>query len=78
MRIILLIVVIGLALTLVKWALLSDRRLPRNRVRHLRVRLRLRLHPGKGHATVAELWWRWGRQAMFRHSERVRPGLTGP
>ena len=66
----------GLVLTAVKWAFLPDRRLPRHRVRLLRVRLRLRLHPGKGHATVFELWWRWGRLAAFRHSARVRPGMT--
>jgi len=78
MRIVLLIAITGLVLTAVKWALLSGRRLPRHRVRHLRLRVRLRLHPGKGHATIAELWWRWGRLAMLRHSLRIRPGLTGP
>ena len=75
MRIVLLLVAAGLVLTSVKWAFLSGRRLPRNRVRHMRVRLRLRLHPGKGHATVVELWWRWGRLAVLRHGGRVRPGL---
>ena len=44
------------------------RRLPRHRVRYLRLRVRLRLHPGHGHATVAELWLRWGRLAAFRRS----------
>ena len=66
----------GLVLIAVKWAFLHGRRLPRHRVRHLRIRLRLRLHPGKGHATVAELWWRWGRLAAFRNSRRTRPSLT--
>jgi len=42
----------------------------------MRIRLRLRLHPGKGHATVFELWWRWGRLAMFRTSRRTRPSMT--
>ena len=46
----------GIVLTGVKWAILPDRRLPRNRVRHLRIRLKPRLHPGKGHATIVELW----------------------
>src|SRR6202034_351801 len=32
--------------------------------------------PGKGHATIAELWWRWGRLAAFRRSRRSRPSLT--
>ena len=58
----------GLVLIAVKWAFLHDRRLPRHRVRYLRIRLRLRLHPDKGHATVAELWWRWGRLAALRHA----------
>jgi hypothetical protein len=55
-----LIAAAGVVLTIVKWAFLPDWRLPRNRVRHLRIRLRLRLHPGRGHATLIELWWRLG------------------
>jgi hypothetical protein len=49
---------------------------PRHRIRHLRIRLKLRLHPSKGHVTIVELWWRWGRLAAFRNSRRTRPGLT--
>ena len=52
MKYVLLIAIAGLLLVAVKWALLPSRRLPRHRVRHLRIRLRLRLHPGRGHATV--------------------------
>jgi len=66
----------GMLLIAIKWAFLHGRRLPRHRVRHLRIRLRLRLHPGKGHATIAELWWRWGRLAAFRNSRRTRPSLS--
>ena len=54
--ILILIAVAAVLLTAVKWAFLPFlpyRRLPRNRVRHLRLRLHLRLHPGAGHATVA-------------------------
>ena len=76
MNTVILIAVTGVILTIVKWALIPDRRLPRNRIRHMRTRLRLRLNPGKGHATTAELWWRWGRLAAFRRSRRTRPGLT--
>jgi type IV secretory pathway TraG/TraD family ATPase VirD4 len=68
----------GLLLTIVKWAFfpwIPWRRLPRHRVRYLRLRLHLRLHPGAGHATVAELWLRWGRLAMLARSGRTRPGL---
>jgi len=48
------LVVAGLA----KWALVHGRQLPGNRVRHAKVRLHLRLHPGRGYATVFELWLR--------------------
>jgi hypothetical protein len=59
-----------------KWALVPGRRLPRHRVRHTRLRLHLRLHPGRGYATCFELWLRWGRLAAFRRSGRTRPALT--
>jgi type IV secretion system protein VirD4 len=58
------------------WAYVPHRKLPGNRVRHNRIRLRLRLHPGRGHATVFELWWRWGRFAAFRRSDRSRRSLS--
>jgi type IV secretory pathway TraG/TraD family ATPase VirD4 len=68
----------GLALTCLRWAFfpwLPHRRLPSHRVRHLRLRLHLRLHPGPGHATLAELWLRWGRLSCFRRSRQARPSL---
>ena len=77
--VIILIAVTGVVLTAVKWAFLPSvpyRRLPRHRVRYLRLRLHLRLHPGPGHATVAELWLRWGRFAAFRRSARARRSLS--
>ena len=55
-----------------RWCFLPHGRLPRFRVRYMRIRLRLRLHPGRGHASVFELWLRWGRLAAFRRSGRVR------
>ena len=58
-----------------RWCLLPHACLPRFRVRNLRLRLLLRLHPGRGHATTFELWRRWGRLAAFRHSGRSRPSL---
>ena len=58
------------------WAFLPARYLPGNRARHLRIRLHLRLHPGKGFATVFGLWLRWGRFAAFRKSGRVRRSLN--
>jgi type IV secretion system protein VirD4 len=65
----------GLAV-LAGWAVVPQRRLAANRVRYQRVRLWLRLHPGKGQAALWTLWWRWGRLASFRQSDRVRPTLT--
>jgi type IV secretion system protein VirD4 len=66
-------IVIGLA---ARWVWQLHRHLPHNRVRDLRIRLRLRVHPGRGHASVFEVWLRWGRLAAFRESGRTRPGLT--
>jgi type IV secretion system protein VirD4 len=54
------------------WAFLPARYLPGNRARHLRIRLHLRLHPGKGFAHVFSLWLRWGRLAALRRSGRIR------
>ena len=56
------------------WAFLPARHLPGNRARHLRVRLHLRLHPGKGFAHLFSLWLRWGRFAALRRSGRIRAG----
>ena len=58
------------------WAYVPHRQLPGNRVRHNRLRLRLRLHPGRGHATVFALWLHWGRFAAFRGSGRSRRSLS--
>ena len=58
-----------------RWAFLPARYLPRYRARTLRVRLRLRLHPGKGFATLFGLHLRWGRLAALRRSGRIRPSL---
>jgi type IV secretion system protein VirD4 len=52
------------------------RRLPRHRVRHMRIRLHLRLHPGPGFASAFECWLRWGRLASFRGSKRARPSQS--
>ncbi len=76
---IILIIVSGIVLTAFKWAFLPSmpyRRLPRHRVRHLRLRLYLRLHPGPGFATLPQLWLRWGRWAVYRRSARARRSLT--
>jgi type IV secretory pathway TraG/TraD family ATPase VirD4 len=59
-----------------RWCVGPHSHLPRFRVRYLRLRLHLRLHPGRGLASVFELWLRWGRLAAFRRSGRIRPSMT--
>jgi type IV secretion system protein VirD4 len=63
---------------IVAWAFVPSRYLPGNRARHLRVRLHLRLHPGKGFAHGFSLWLRWGRLAVLRRSGRIRPSVPLP
>ena len=41
----------------------------------MRWRIRLRMHPGPGFASFAELWCRWSRHAAIGHGRRARPGL---
>jgi type IV secretion system protein VirD4 len=59
------------------WAMWPSRRMPRNRVRYQRWRLRCRLRPGRGHANVFELNTAWSRRAAFGESSRTRPSLGG-
>jgi hypothetical protein len=73
---VILLVVIVVMAAAAKWAFWPSRNLPLNRVRHTRIRLRLRLHPGRGFASAFECWLRWGRLASFRASKRARPSLT--
>ena len=67
--------VLLVAAAFASWAFLPARYLPGNRARHLRIRVHLRLHPGKGFATVASLHLRWGRIAALRRSGRIRRSL---
>jgi type IV secretory pathway TraG/TraD family ATPase VirD4 len=69
------VAVVLLVLAFATWAFLPAKYLPGNRTRHLRIRLHLRLHPGKGFATVFSLWLRWGRLAALRRSGRIRRSL---
>jgi hypothetical protein len=70
------LVILLAAGAVLRWFTFPGRRLPRNRVRMMRVRLRLGLRPGPGHATGVECWWRWGRFATFRRSRRARRSLS--
>src|SRR5262249_24633218 len=71
--IVLAVVLILVAFT--AWAFLPARHLPGHRARHLRLRLHLRLHPGKGFAHAFSLHLRWSRFAALRRSSRIRPAL---
>jgi hypothetical protein len=65
-----------LVLAAARWCWGPHSHLPRFRVRVMRLRLYLRLHPGRGHASAVELWLRWGRFAALRRSGRSRRSLT--
>ena len=54
---------------------LGGRAQGRRRARALKWRIRLRLRPGAGFASLAELVFRWGRLAAVHHGKRIRPGL---
>ena len=62
-----LVLVLGLT---ARWTVFSGRR-----IRRMRWRIRLRLHPGPGFATTAELLFRWSRLAALHHGRRSRPGM---
>jgi type IV secretion system protein VirD4 len=69
------LVVLLVVAAFVSWAFLPARYLPSNRARYLRLRLHLRLHPGRGFTTVFGLWLHWGRLAALRRSSRIRRSL---
>jgi hypothetical protein len=54
---------------------LSRKAALRHRARALRWRIKLRLRPGPGYASLAELVIRWSRAAAFFHGRRARPSL---
>jgi type IV secretion system protein VirD4 len=70
-----LLIVVLIIVTFATWAFLPARHLPGHRARHLRIRLHLRLHPGKGFADAFSLHLRWSRFAVLRRSRRIRPAL---
>jgi type IV secretion system protein VirD4 len=69
------LVVVLIITAFATWAFLPARHLPGNRARHLRIRLHLRLHPGKGFAHAFSLHLRWSRFAVLRRSRRIRRSL---
>jgi len=65
--------VIMLTALAAKWAFWPRHTLPRHRIRHMKLRLFLHLHPGPGHATIAELHRHWGRRASALKDRWARP-----
>jgi hypothetical protein len=65
---------------LISWAFIPARYMPGNRVRYLRLRLRLRQHPGKGFAGIGSLWLRWGRLSTCgaRSAKTATPRRKSP
>ena len=63
---------VGLAL-FAHWAFWPRHELPRHRVRHLKLRLFFRLHPGRGHATLFELWRHWSSRASAQKDRYAKP-----
>ena len=66
------VLVLLLAVLAARWAFWPRSSLPRNRIRHQRLRLFLRLHPGRGHATWWELHRHWSRRACYKRVRQVR------
>jgi type IV secretion system protein VirD4 len=69
----LVIVLLALALAVVLSARLTL--FSGDRVRRVRWRIRFRMQPGPGFATIAEMWARWSRHAAIGHGRRARPGM---
>jgi type IV secretion system protein VirD4 len=72
-KLVILLVALLAVAAAVKWAFWPSRHLPASRVRHTRLRLHLRLHPGRGFASAFAAM---GSLASFRGSKRARPSLT--
>jgi type IV secretion system protein VirD4 len=70
------VVAMLLLLAFARWAFLPAKYVPRFRIRTMQLRVILRLHAGRGFASLPELWWNWGRWAAYRESGRTRPTLT--
>jgi type IV secretion system protein VirD4 len=72
------LVLVAIAVPVLFWArfaLLPMQSLSTNRRRQLRTRLFLRAHPGRGFATRADLFFRFGRWKVLKESGRIRPDL---
>ena len=56
--------------------LVPARKMPRDRTRTLNRRLHLHLMPGRGFLTLAGHRQAFGKRAMVKRSERIRPSMT--
>ena len=65
----------GVVLVLLSGLFLRFTAFSGDRIRSIRWRIRLRMHPGPGFASFAELLFRWSRWAAVHHGRRARPGL---
>ncbi len=75
LRIVAALIIILVLAAFIAWAVLPARHLPVYRARHLRLRLQMRLYPGKGFAHLFSIWLWWGRLAVLRRSSRIRPSV---
>lgn len=66
---ILVVVALGVALFLRMTLFHSDQ------TRQMKWRVKFRLRPGQGFATIWELWWHWSKLAALHHGKRMRPTM---
>ncbi len=60
------------------WAFGPQNKSRHDRIRHLNMRLHLRLYPGRGFATHVSLTHHFGKRAMVKRGVRIRPSLGKP
>ena len=71
------VVVIAVAAWLAWHYFMPSRKVPRSRVRYLRIRLWLRAHPGRGFATTWSVRRRFSARALARREGKyIRPSMT--
>jgi type IV secretion system protein VirD4 len=74
-HIVVIVVLAAMILWFLWWAFCPHGKVPHFRVQSLRLRMRLRLHPGHGFATALSIVSHWSRTASWWASKRTRPGL---
>ncbi len=69
------LIVAGVALVVIAGLFVRFTAFSGDRIRRMQWRIKFRLHPGAGFATLAELLFRWSRLAALHHGRRARPGM---